>query len=284
MTILALEKEAAAALAAAGIPSASFEAAQLLRHLLGEGECLPLSRFLMRRGEQAPPSLPAALAALLERRCAGYPLQYLLGEWEFFGLPFRVGEGVLIPRPDTEVLVETGLALAKGLPAPAVADLCSGSGCVAAALSCNLPPAARLYAVELSQAALPYLRENLCRNGCRNVQAVQADALCWQPGEPLDLVVSNPPYLASGEMEALSREVRFEPSMALEAPEEGLLFYRVLSRRCREYLRPGGWLAFEVGYRQSGLVAALLEENGYREIALRHDLAGIPRVVLGRCG
>ncbi len=256
----------------------AFEAKQLLYFALG----LTPAQYLMDPQAPVEPTQAQRLLELAERRAGGYPLQYLLGEWEFYGLPFWVGEGVLIPRADTETLVDAALELLDGCSAPAVADLCSGSGCIPAALSCNLPDSARLWAVELSPAAFSYLERNLQRLGCHNVCPVLGDALSWQPPQPLDLITSNPPYLSAAEMEELSCEVRFEPALALEAPEEGLWFYRNLARRGRELLRPGGALALEVGYRQAEAVCRFLEENGFTQIETRADLCGVQRVVLGR--
>lgn len=256
----------------------AFEAKQLLTFVLG----ITPAQYLMAPQAPVDPAQAQRLWELGQRRAGGYPLQYLLGEWEFYSLPFWVGEGVLIPRADTETLVDTALELLDGCNAPLVADLCSGSGCIPAALSCNLPDAARLWAVELSPEAFSYLERNLERLGCRNVSPVLGDALAWQPPQPLDLVTSNPPYLSTAEMQQLSPEVRWEPALALEAPEEGLWFYRQLAQRCRELLRPGGALALEVGYRQADAVCGLLEQAGYTQIETRADLCGVQRVVLGR--
>lgn len=256
----------------------AFEAKQLLTFVLG----ITPAQYLMDPQAPVDPAQAQRLWELGQRRAGGYPLQYLLGEWEFYGLPFWVGEGVLIPRADTETLVDAALELLDGCNAPLVADLCSGSGCIPAALSCNLPDAARLWAVELSPEAFSYLERNLERLGCRNVCPVLGDALAWQPPQLLDLVTSNPPYLSAAEMQQLSPEVRWEPALALEAPEEGLWFYRQLAQRCRELLRPGGALALEVGYRQADAVCGLLEQAGYTQIETRADLCGVQRVVLGR--
>ena len=191
-----------------------------------------------------------------------------------------MGPGVLIPRPDTETLVEVSLSLLEGVPSPAVADLCAGSGAVAVAFA-HCRPDAAVWALERSELALPYLRENIARNGVA-VAALPADVLVPPPLPPLDLAVSNPPYIRRGDLPGLSPQVRREPEMALDGGEDGLDFYRALPPLWLPRLRPGGALAFEVGYDQAEEVAALLEAAGFVDVRAVRDLAGILRVVHGR--
>lgn len=209
----------------------------------------------------------------------GEPLQYLLGEWEFFGLPFFVGEGVLIPQPDTETLVETALGLMEGTPSPVVADLCAGSGCVGISIA-HMRPDARVYALELSEAALPYLARNIERNGAP-VEALHCDALAPPALPPLDGVVSNPPYISREEMAGLPPQVKREPEMALYGGGDGLDFYRALPGVYRPLIKEGGFLALEVGYTQAEAVAALVRGAGFHAVETRRDLAGVARVVTG---
>ena len=241
----------------------------LLEHLTA----LSRTALLLRMDDPAPDLLVQQLNEMVQQRLTGYPLQYLLGEWEFFGLPFFVGEGVLIPRADTEVLVETALELCDGMFSPQVCDLCSGSGCIPIALSRHLPEQASLTAVELSDAALGYLQKNVQRHHCSNLTMVQADVLTWQPQQLFDLITSNPPYISDQEMLELQPEVRWEPEMALRAQENGLYFYRVLSKRCQSYLRTGGWLLFEIGYTQGQAVSDLLLGGGYPQYRVRQLIA-----------
>lgn len=209
----------------------------------------------------------------------GEPLQYLLGEWEFFGLPFFVGEGVLIPQPDTETLVETALGLMEGISSPVVADLCAGSGCVGISIA-HARPDARVYALELSEAAFSYLERNIKRNGAA-VEALLCDALAPPALPPLDGVVSNPPYISREEMAGLPPQVRREPEMALYGGGDGLDFYRALPGLYHPLIREGGFLALEVGYTQAEAVAALVRGAGFRKVETRRDLAGVARVVTG---
>lgn len=260
----------------AGAFAPAFELSCLIHAATG------LEEAAQRAVEELPSAQEDAVQALVARRCAGEPLQYILGEWEFYGLPFYVGEGVLIPRGDTETLVDAALSLCKGLPAPRIADFCSGSGCVAVALAKHLPKASVL-AVELSDAAYPYLLRNTLRNAAENVTPLHADALAQHAAfRGFDVIVSNPPYIPDGELEALAPEVRREPRMALSGGADGLCFYRALVNVCRERLAPGGWLALECGDKQAAQVRALLCENGYTEIGSRRDLEGFERVVTGR--
>lgn len=257
---------------------ASFEAFCLLEKLFGWNK----NQVLLHKDQEVSPEQAENLAALLEKRKSGYPLQYLLGSWDFWGYDFQVGEGVLIPRADTETLCEAVLTAAKDFPAPVICDLCSGSGCLPVVYAKELPQARRIYAVELSEAALPYLRANVERHGCENVRIVPDDVLRWTPPEPLHIISANPPYLSADEMAQLQKEVSFEPKMALEAPENGLYFYRILSRRCYDWLAEGGFLAFEVGYRQAAAVAELMKKAAYTDIRITADLCGVERVVSGR--
>lgn len=261
----------------AGAFAPAFELSQLLEAATGLGEAA------WRASEASfPPAQVKAVQALVARRCAGEPLQYILGEWEFYGLPLFVGEGVLIPRADTETLVDAALALCKGLSAPRMADLCSGSGCVAIALAKHCP-GAHVTAVELSGAAYAYLVRNLARNAAANVTPLQADALAQHPQlAGLDVIVSNPPYIRENELSSLAPEVQREPRMALDGGADGLSFYRALAAVCRARLKAGGYLAFECGDDQAPAVRKILHENGYTEIAAVRDLEGFERVVTGR--
>ncbi|MDD2956605.1 MAG: peptide chain release factor N(5)-glutamine methyltransferase [Oscillospiraceae bacterium] len=260
-----------------GIEISRFELYLLLEEFTG----ISRARFPLERDREMPERAQARLMEALERRGQGEPVQYLLGRWEFYGRSFRVGEGVLIPRADTETLVEHALEQLRGKPAPAVADLCAGSGCVGLTIGLERPDA-RVFLAELSPLAMGYLKENLCGLGAANCTALQGDVLAWKaPLPPLDLIVSNPPYIPTGEISGLQREVQREPALALDGDEDGLRFYREIPKAWGRALKPGGMLAFEVGLGQAEAVADMLCQNGYGEICFREDLAGIRRVVSG---
>ena len=268
---------------AGGEPGNSpMEAAFLFQKALG----LDRGALLARGRENADPDRAKEYLALVERRLAGEPLQYLLGEWEFFGLPFQVGPGVLIPRPETELLVEAALAAVEDLPSPALLDLCSGSGCVPVALgSCR--PDAQVWGVELSPAAMDYFRRNITTNSCGNVTAVPGDALALPPAvteRRYQVITANPPYIRRGELPGLQAEVQREPALALDGGEDGLDFYRRILEGCRAHLCGGGMLFLEIGYDQGEAVSGLLAEAGFLEVAVVKDYAGLDRVVCGTLG
>lgn len=215
---------------------------------------------------------------LAARRAAGEPLQYLFGAWEFYGLRFFVGEGVLIPRPETELLAELSIGLMER--GGKMLDLCSGTGCIAIAAAKNTP--AEVTAVERYEAAFSYLQKNIGYHHA-NVTAILGDALdpAVLPGSDFDLIVSNPPYLTKAEMAELQREVRHEPETALYGGEDGLDFYRRLIPLWKGRLRKGGTLAVEVGDGQAAAVGAIFSAAGLSS-EIRNDLQGIGRVVFGK--
>lgn len=215
----------------------------------------------------------------IKRLKAGMPLQYLLGEWEFYSIRLSVGKGVLIPRPDTETLVDAALELLEGKAGAQVADLCSGSGAAAIALAKNRPDL-KCYAVELSRQAIAYLRKNIKQNELESrVLIVRADVKKKLKLAQLDLIVCNPPYLSAEDMQRRTPQVCFEPPMALFAGDDGLEFYPVIAKRALELLKPGGSLAVEVGAGQAKRVCELFKVNGFYDIRTRSDAAGIERCV-----
>lgn len=268
--------QAAHRLEQAGCEDAAFDARCLLEDMggLGRGH-VPDDTVLTQ--PQA-----AALDTALMQREEGRPLQYILGEWDFLNLTLKVGEGVLIPRPDTEVLCETAAHRLAGVPHPRVLDLCAGSGCVGLGTA-SLYPQAQVTAVELSPDALPYLQENVKRYPQLQVTVQRGDVLRdWeQYPHGVDAVLSNPPYIPTGELPGLMREVQREPRMALDGREDGLLFYRVIAAHWCALLCPGGFCAVEVGYNQAPAVEQLFRDAGLHEVESIADLAGIPRVVVG---
>lgn len=217
---------------------------------------------------------------LLERRLGGEPLQYILGKWEFYGLPFKVGEGVLIPRADTETIADKAIELTEKYGYKIGADLCSGSGALGIALEKN-SNIERVYAVELSDKAFPYLRENIELNKAERVIPVNEDIFTWEYPQNLDIIVSNPPYIPTLDIENLEVEVKKEPVMALDGGEDGLYFYREISKRFYNCLKSGGALVFEIGINQCADVMNIMKEIGYTDVNYSEDLCGIPRCVWG---
>lgn len=259
-----------------GCEDAAFDARCLLEDLGG-----------LARGH-APDVTPltdeqtAALTRALDARAAGRPLQYILGEWDFLTLTLAVGEGVLIPRADTECLCEEAARRLAGVNSPRVLDLCAGSGCVGLGLA-SFCPSAQVTAVELSDDALPYLRENIARYPQYAVTVKKADVLqdadAFDGG--FDAILSNPPYIPTADLAGLMREVRHEPRMALDGDADGLIFYRAIAEQWLPRLRDGGICAVEVGIGQAADVAAVFAAAGLIDIRIICDLGGVERVVSG---
>jgi release factor glutamine methyltransferase len=221
--------------------------------------------------------------ALIQKRMAGEPVQYIVGEQEFYGLPFHVTPDVLIPRPETEHLVEKTLELAARFEQPRIVDVGTGSGAIAVALAHQLPQA-QITAVDISIGALILASRNAKRNALVDrVRFIESDLLAAVANERFDIVVSNPPYVPSGDRESLSAEVReHEPALALFAGEDGMDVYRRLIPEAFSVLAPGGFIALEIGYGQAESVTALLAQTGFQHIETLPDLQGIPRVLCGQ--
>lgn len=215
----------------------------------------------------------------LQRRCYGEPIQYMIGETEFYGLPFKVNADVLIPRPETEHLVEKVLELAQDFDRPRIIDIGTGSGAIAVALAHQLP-AAEITATDLSESALVLARENAARNGVESrIRFLQGDLLSPVAGELFDIVASNPPYVPNTDRALIAVEVReYEPPLALFAGNDGLAVYRRLIPAAYIGLVPGGFLALEIGFTQAEAIERLLASASFRNIAFTPDLQGIPRV------
>lgn len=233
--------------------------------------------YYLHMQKELPGEQKEAYEAALKKRAEHIPLQHITGEQEFMGLPFLVNADVLIPRQDTEILVEE--ALKKVKPGMRVLDLCTGSGCIIVSL---LKIRSHLLGVasDLSAAALCVAKKNAGRNGVSPV-FVQGDLFEPVKGT-FDLIVSNPPYIPTAEIEKLMPEVReHEPLLALDGKEDGLIFYKRIIEEGYPYLKPGGFLMFEIGCDQGKEVSARMEQAGYQDVKIVKDLAGLDRVVIG---
>jgi release factor glutamine methyltransferase len=216
----------------------------------------------------------------VRRRALREPVQYILGETEFWSLPFNVGPAVLVPRADTEILVEEALARIDG-PAR-ILDVGTGSGAIAVALAYEKPEL-QVMAIDCSEPALVIARGNALRNGVAERVTCLAGDLAALPSGPFEMVVSNPPYIPTTDLAQLMPEVRdYEPRLALDGGADGLNAYRQLAMQAGQVLTPGGWLLVEIGIGQAVDVSSLLKAAGMIEIGQRNDYAGIPRVVAGR--
>jgi len=239
-------------------------------------------------GEPLAPDAAATFCDLVKRRLAGEPIQYITGDAEFYGLPFHVNRDVLIPRPETEHLVEKAISLAQRLrltwaPSPRIVDIGTGSGAIAVALARALL-FAHITATDISAAALEVARRNAARNGVADrIRFFEGDLLEPVVGEHFDIVVSNPPYVPESDRDSLSVEVRnYEPPQALFAGDDGLAIYRRLIPASFSALVPGGYVLLEIGYGQQDAIRALLKKEGFPGIEFIADLQGIPRVAVAR--
>ena len=232
----------------------------------------------------ASPEREAQVRRLVERRMAGEPVAYLIGEWEFYGLPLDISQDVLIPRADTEVLAEQAIAYIQTLGECRVLDLCAGSGCVGLAIA-SQSPQARVVLGEIDDSALKICRQNIRRNSLSaRVMPIQMDAR-EKPARSLgefQCIVSNPPYIPTGDIARLEPSVRdYEPHMALDGGADGMDFYRSIAEQWKEALTPGGRIYFEVGIGQADAVLRLMRSQGFGDLQIIKDHHKIPRVVLG---
>lgn len=262
------------------IPDAALDAWYLLEDILKKehGEKVNRAWFLMNRQEEIGERLHTAYRQGLEQRGTHVPLQYITGEQEFMGIPFFVNNKVLIPRQDTEILVEEVMKAAR--PGMKLLDMCTGSGCIVISLV-KLVPGMEAVASDLSGEALETAGENARRQEAE-ITFVQGNLFESVKGQ-FDIIVSNPPYIPSAGIEELMEEVRlFEPRTALDGREDGLYFYRKITEESPGYMKEGGWLMFEIGCSQGQEVSELMKNAGFSHVSVCKDLAGLDRVVKGR--
>lgn len=255
------------------------------RYILEKVSGVSYSEMLFKGDSEISEEKYNEALAMVERRLSGEPIQYILGSWEFMDFTFKVGEGVLIPRPETEILVEYISEKIKDIDEPVIYDLCSGSGCIGLSLR-KMHKNAKVFLVEKSDKALVYLNEN-CQNNCGdldNTTVIQGDILKPQNFANLpkaDVIVSNPPYIRSDEIPTLQSEVLREPVMALDGGEDGLIFYRVLVSDWTSYLKDNGFMAFECGEDQAKDICDLFAEINF-DSEIINDYNNIQRIVIGR--
>lgn len=277
MTRKEIREETACRLREAGIEEYEYETWMLLEWKLG----VDRAEYFMDPDAEVPQEQWNDLDAALRKRERRIPLQYLMGSCEFMGYSFAVDERVLIPRQDTECLVELAVEQMRRSPEPCrVLDLCTGSGCIGVSVKL-LCPQAQVVLSDVSEGALAVAGENARRLGAP-AELVQGDLFENVQGT-FDYILSNPPYIPSKVIDGLMPEVRdHEPRLALDGTEDGLHFYRRIVREATKRLRPGGRLLFEIGQEQGEALLSLLQEAGYEETAIRQDLAGLDRIAVGR--
>lgn len=260
-----------------GAATARIEVQSLLQQVLAA----PRSHLLAHPEQVLTAAQQAAYDGLLQRRLRGEPVAYILGEREFFGLNLKVTPATLIPRPDTELLVELALQRIPAHGRFRVLDLGTGSGAIALSIA-HARPEAQVTAVDASAAALAVARENALRLGIRNVDMVRSDWFAALEGRRYGLIVSNPPYVAAGDEHLVQGDLRFEPASALVSGADGLDDIRRIVDQAGRFLEDASWLLLEHGYDQAGAVRALLEQHSFIEVFSATDMAGIERVSGGK--
>ena len=241
-----------------------------------------LPRILMNRDSAVPENILKDIQDMAEKRRNGLPVQYIVGEWEFYGYPVKGRKGVLIPRQDTETLVDYVIEICRrnNIKSPKIIDLCSGTGCIAITLKKEIPDS-EVYALELSENALEYLEYNKKLNNA-DIKIIKADVLEDNSRKNLpvfDIIVSNPPYLTKQDMQELQKEVQAEPESALYAGEDGLYFYKKITPLWKKSLKKGGIIVYEIGINQHDSVSDILKSDNFEKVEFIKDTAGIIRVV-----
>lgn len=260
------------------------EATQAAREMVCSAAGKTKEELLRDGGLYASPEAERAAYDLARRHLDGEPVAYLIGEWEFYGLPLDISPATLIPRPDTEVLTAQAIESAKDLTECRVLDLCAGSGCIGLAVAANIPHA-RVLLGEIDEEALKICRQNIRRNNLTaRVTSMRLNAL-EKPSRNLgefQIIVSNPPYIPTEDIPTLDTSVKdHEPWLALDGGEDGLDFYRAITEKWRDALAKNGMLFFEVGIGQADEVLRMMRSQGFGDVQIVKDLNGIPRVVFG---
>ncbi len=276
MNIFEAYNETKKALENAGIEDYVFEAKQIIKYITGFSN----AEILMNYTNRLTGYQQNRLTAIIRQRELRYPLQYIFGEWSFYGRDFYVGPGVLAPRADTETLIEKSLEFLKGKTAPLILDLCAGSGCIGITLAA-LVSDSRVLMVEKFPEAAEYARKNISRNGAANAALIEGDIFEGAGAEECgyDLIVSNPPYIPEGELDAVSPETKYEPETALAGGGDGLDFYRAIAGNYGKSLKKGGMMLFEAGIGQAAGIKKILNSYGFSQIGAAEDLNGILRAV-----
>ena len=280
MKINSIYSEILDQLTSCGVENPAFEAKELVKYFFHMSE----TDFLLSRNKDISDDICIKLKNAVSRRASGEPLQYIIGEWDFMDSTFKVGEGVLIPRPETEILCQYVLDNTKKIDKPVIYDLCSGSGCIAISIKKEIMDS-QVIAVEKSDKAFAYLTRNnklICKDNA--VVAVNEDIFNYDHFVDYpyaDVIISNPPYIRSDEIAGLQKEVQYEPKMALDGGEDGLVFYRFIISVWKNKLKTGGFFAFECGEDQAFYISQLLNNSGFDSEIIK-DYNNIDRIVIGR--
>ena len=280
MTYFEAEKKGIVALESAMVPNAHFDSQELLLFAADFSK----SDYLLHKMDEIPQDVLEKYEGAIEQRCSRIPLQHIIGVQDFMGLLFEVNEDVLCPRLDTESVVEQALTLVENIENPRILDLCTGSGCIAVSLYHYLKKQKKqvsVTAVDASEKALNMAKKNALKHRAY-IQFFLGDL--FEPLEEgdFDMIISNPPYIPSLVVDGLMPEVRdHEPRMALDGDEDGLKFYRRISKEAKSFLKKGGILIFEIGFNQGKDVGDIMKNNGFYDVTIRKDLAGNDRIAFG---
>lgn len=260
----------------AGIEDNIFEAKQIIKHITGYSNEQILSGYQ----NELSGFQEINLQVIMKQRLNRYPLQYILGKWDFYGRPYKVGPGVLIPRPDTETVIEVCLDIIDKEKPSDVLDICAGTGCIGITIACERKNS-NVTLVEKYEEAARYIKENI-KNADGNANVLMGDVFeSIGADKKYDLIVSNPPYISEKDMGNLQPEVEFEPPTALYGGEDGLMFYRAIASNYRDSLKSGGSLVFEIGYDQGEAVKDILLALGFKNVKIKKDYSENDRVVFG---
>lgn len=269
----------AAILADAGITDAEYDSFALLEYITG----MDRTAYILNGSKSVPEDTAERYDAVIDRRSSHIPLQHITGQAWFYGRGFNVNSDVLVPRQDTEVLVSEALKVINAKDS--VLDMCTGSGCIIITLALE-KKLGRALGADISEAALKVASGNREKLGADDVTFVKSNIFSdinVNDDELFDVIVSNPPYIATGEIETLTEEVRIhDPYIALDGLEDGLHFYREITQQSMNYIKSGGWLLYEIGCTQAHDVSDIMSEYGYSNIKVIKDLAGLDRVVMGQ--
>ena len=266
-----------------GLNDADREAELIVSH------CLGIDRLhLYKENPDIPENILLQIYEYLRRRAAREPLQYILGYTEFHGLKIKVGPGVLIPRPETELLVEEAVKTVhtSHFTSLRILDLCTGSGCIALALAREFPDS-EIYGTDTSEVAIRYAEENVDRNRIKNVTFLKGNLFdpLKNSDNKFDVIISNPPYIRRADMENLQPEIKdWEPGEALDGGEDGLDYYKMIIPESKNYLKENGYLVLEIGIGQSDEVKWMAEETGFKDIIVIRDYSGIERILIAKKG
>lgn len=269
----------AAILADAGITDAEYDSFALLEYITG----MDRTAYILNGSKSVPEDIAERYDTVIDRRSSHIPLQHITGQAWFYGRGFNVNSDVLVPRQDTEVLVSEALKVINAKDS--VLDMCTGSGCIIITLALE-KKLGRALGADISEAALKVASGNREKLGADDVTFVKSNIFSdinVNDDELFDVIVSNPPYIATGEIETLTEEVRIhDPYIALDGLEDGLHFYREITQQSMNYIKSGGWLLYEIGCTQAHDVSDIMSEYGYSNIKVIKDLAGLDRVVMGQ--